>query len=368
VHLCGKTSASVNRVSQSKEEPHMPRLSALPGWTGRTLAVLAGVAACLTLTAATPAQTPAPPITLGPVTVGDGLATVSGTVGGTPTATANVTVNGQPLGVDASGTFAGTVNLSGQSAVTVRLTDPSGQAFSLNIPLTLAGPGGVISPSVLDALRNAGISITLPPGGLRILDGNPLTITGSVLRPGELASLTVNGQSVQPGSNGSFSQTLPGSTREVTVVATDRQGVSQTSTFPVEQLTSTIRTVAGTSVSALGARGLRIASVRYVTKGVKTKKRMSAIVTLRDTRNFLVRDAIVRMRAASFQSRAILGGQQVKLSNRIGRATFVLKLRPKSFAKARRLFTVTTARTPAATARKQTSVRVPRLLTRRSGR
>jgi hypothetical protein len=377
VHLCGKTSASVNRVSQSKEEPHMPRLSALPGWTGRTLAVLAGVAACLTLTAATPAQTPAPPITLGPVTVGDGLATVSGTVGGTPTATANVTVNGQPLGVDAGGTFAGTVNLSGQSAVTVRLTDPSGQAFSLNIPLTLAGPGGVISPSVLDALRNAGVSITIPPGGLRILDGNPLTITGSVARPGELASLTVNGQPVQPGSSGSnrssgsdgsFSQTLPGSTREVTVVATDRQGVSQTSTFPVEQLTSTIRTVAGTSVSALGARGLRIASVRYVTKGVKTKKRMSAIVTLRDTRNFLVRDAIVRMRAASFQSRAILGGQQVKLSNRIGRATFVLKLRPKSFAKAKRLFTVTTARTPAATARKQTSVRVPRLLTRRSGR
>jgi hypothetical protein len=350
----------------------MPSLfTALPRWTRRTAAVLTALALCLVLSASTAAQQPAPPITLGPITVGDGLATVSGTVGGTPTATANVNVNGQPLGLDVNGTFSGTVNLSGQSALTVALTDPSGQAFTLNIPLTtgLVGPGGVISPSVLDALRNAGISVTIPPDGLRILDGNPLTITGAVLRPAELASLTINGTPVQPGSNGSFSQTLPGETREVTVVATDRQGVSQTSTFPVQQLTSTIRTAAGTSVSALGARGLRIASVRYLLKGVKTKKRVTAIVTVKDTRGFLVRDAIVRMRAASFQSRAILGGQQVKLSSRIGRANFLLKLRPKSFPKAKRLFTVATARTPAASARRQTSVRVPKLLlARRSGR
>jgi hypothetical protein len=297
------------------------------------------------------------------------VATISGTAGGTPTAGATVTVNGQPLGVNAGGTFAGTVNLAGQSSLSVGLTDPSGQAFTLNVPLSLAGPGGVILPSVLDALRNAGISVTVPPDGFQILDGAPLTINGAVLNPGGLSALTINGTPVQPGQNGSFSQTLPGSTREVTVVATDRQGVSQASTFPVDQLTSTIRTAAGTSVSALGARGLRIASVRYLTKGVKAKKRITAIVTVKDTRGFLVRDAIVRFRAASFQSRAILGGQKVKTSSRIGRANFLVRLRPASFPKAKRLFTVATARTPAATARKQTSVRVPKLkLAKRAGR
>jgi hypothetical protein len=319
----------------------------------------------LTIASAATAQT-APPITLGPITVGNGVATVSGTVGGTPTATANVTVNGEPLGVNASGAFSGTVNLGGQSVLSVGLADPSGRTHTLHVPLSLAGPGGVIAPSVLDALRNAGISITIPPDGFRILDGTPLTITGSVGNRDSLASLTINGRPVEPGSGGSgsrgsFSETLPGSTREVTVVATDRQGVSQTSTFPVERLTSTIRTTAGTSVSALGARGLRIASVRYVTKGVKAKKRLTAVVTVKDTRGYLVRDAIVRFRAASFQSRAILGGQQVKTSSRLGRASFLLRLRTASFPTAKRLFTVTVARTPTATARKQTSVRVPKL-------
>jgi hypothetical protein len=349
----------------------MPTLSSpLRRWGRRTGAVLTALSVCLTVSASTAAQQPVPPITLGPVTVGDGVATVSGTVGGVPTADANVTINGQPAGVNAAGTFGATVNLAGQSGLNLSLREPSGQTFTLNIPLTtgLVGPGGVIPPSVLDALRNAGISITVPPGGFESVDGQPLTITGSVLNPDSLASLTINGTPVQPGQNGAFSQTVPGSAREVTVVATDRQGVSQTNTFPVEQLSSTIRTAAGTSVSALGARGLRIASVRYLTKGVKTKKRLTAIVTVKDTRGFLVRDAIVRLRAASFQSRSILGGQQVKISTKLGRANFLLKLRQKSFPKAKRLFTVATARTPSASARRQTSVRVPRLLARRSGR
>jgi hypothetical protein len=270
-------------------------------------------------------------------------------------------VNGQPLGVNASGSFSGTVNLAGQSSLSLGLTDPSGQAFSLNIPLTLAGPGGVIPPTVLDALRNAGISITVPPGGFQILDGRPLTVTGSVLNPDSLASLTINGTPASLGPGGGFSSTLPGSTREVVVTATDRAGVSQTSTFAVEQLSSAIRTAAGTSISALGAQGLRIASVRYLTKGLKAKKRMTAIVTVKDRRNFLVRDAIVRIRAASFQSRAILGGQQVKTSSRVGQARFLLRLRAASFPKAKRLFTVASARTPATAAKKQTSVRVPKL-------
>jgi hypothetical protein len=350
----------------------MPTLiSSLPRGISRRSAVFAALTClCLALGAAAPAQVAPPPITLAPITVGNGVATVTGTLGGTPTATANVTVNGQPVGVNAAGSFNATVDLSGQSLVTVAVKNPTnGEVFTLAIPISLAGTGGVIPGNVLDALKNAGISITIPPNGLQILDGQPLTITGSVLNGSELASLTINGSPVQPGSNGTFTEQLPGNTREVTVVATDRQGVSQTSTFPVEQLTSTIKTSAGTSISALGAKGLRITSVRYLTKGVKAKKRVTAIVTVKDTRGFLVRDAIVRLAPAGFQYKAVIGGQQVKTSTKIGQARFLLRVRAASFPKAKRLFTVATARTPKATARKQTSVRLPKLTPKkRSGR
>ncbi|MBA2462022.1 MAG: hypothetical protein H0V45_09700 [Actinobacteria bacterium] len=57
-------------------------------------------------------------IELGPVSVLNGTATLSGNVGTAPTAGLLLTVNGTPLGVDTSGQFAGTVDLAGQSAST----------------------------------------------------------------------------------------------------------------------------------------------------------------------------------------------------------------------------------------------------------
>jgi hypothetical protein len=56
---------------------------------------------------------------------------------------ADLTVNGQPVGVDASGRFNATVSLNGQSSLSLASHDPvTGQTVTTTIPLSLAGPGG----------------------------------------------------------------------------------------------------------------------------------------------------------------------------------------------------------------------------------
>jgi hypothetical protein len=79
-----------------------------------------------------------------------------------------------------------------------------------------------------------------------------------------------------------------------------------------------------------------------------------------------VRGARVRVRPAYFNRRRILGGQQARLTGKIGRASFMLRLRAQAFRRSKRLFTVTTVITPTAKARKTTSARIPKL--RRSAR
>jgi len=328
------------------------------GW--RRLSTLLASVACFALAVAgtTRADTATPVVALGPVTVANGIATLSGQVTDHALAS-SLTINGQPVSVDASGQFSTSVNLNGQSSLSVSARDPAtGQTVTTTIPLSLAGTGGVI-PAVLDQLKAAGVSVTIPPGGLTTLDGQPVKVTGSVSDPSKLAKLTVNGQDIlgQLGPGGTFSTQLPAGTKEVTIQSTDRQGVSQTETFGIQSASSTIQTSQGTSVSAAGALGLRIASVRYVLRGVQAKKRISMIVTVKDRRGYLVRDAIVTARAKS--ARSLRAGTNAKLSSKIGRATFVLRLRLARFGK--RLFVIARAKTPSAQAHKTTSVRLPKL-------
>lgn len=151
-----------------------------------------------------------PALTLGPVTVLNGVVTLTGTVGGSPDVTLDLSVNGQPVGLGAAGQFTATVDLGGQSVIAVELLNPlTGEIATISIPISLAGPGGNIPATVLDALNGAGISLTIPPDGFQILDGSPLTIEGQVLNPSNLVSLTVNGvdilNSVGPGGDYSTS-------------------------------------------------------------------------------------------------------------------------------------------------------------------
>ncbi len=325
--------------------------------------LLAGVVAALTLLALTtpsaPGEVLSPAITVGPMTVANGTATVAGSLGA-PGSGVQLSINGQPLALDAAGNFSGAVNLNGQSTLTFRIGNSAGEVTSVTIPLSsnIVGPGGVISPDVLSALEKAAVSVLKPLDGFRIQDELPLRIEGSVGDQGSLAGLTINGKDVLGflGTDRVFSVQLPGTTKEVTVTATDNQGVSQTSTVPVFHTSSVFTTPAGRSVAAAGAQGVRIAKIRYITKNVRRTKRLRVVVTVKDRRGLLIRNASVSVR--SRYARRIVRNPRAKKTNRVGQAAFLLRARDRAFGK--RLVILTVAKTPTAKASKASSVRIPR--------
>jgi hypothetical protein len=313
-----------------------------------------------------------PLVVLGPTSVANGTAVVSGTVG-LPSSTAELTINGHPVALQAGGHFAATVNLAGQSHLSLAIRNPlTGETTTTKIPLNtnILGPGGLLGPGVLSALEQAAVSILKPIDGFKILDGLPLRIEGSVLNKDKLAGLTVNGVDVLRliGPDGGFKVQLPGTTKEVTVTVTDRQSVSQETVLPVERTTSagpsTTTTPVGRTVEAGSALGLRIASVRYRLKGIKRTNRLSVVVTVKDRRGLLVRNAAVGVRSA--KARAITRNPKAKRTNLRGQSSFVLKVRNRTFGKRLRLVIV--AKTPLAKQRKASSVRIPRLAKRPAAR
>jgi hypothetical protein len=324
----------------------------------RTPAALAAAACVLLALAgahAAPADSVVPPITLGPTAVVNGIAIVTGSVTTPSPATAGVSINGQPLGLNATGRFTGVANLAGKSELAITVQDTTtGDTSTVSIPLTanLVGPGGVVSPDALAAIQAAAVSIAKPVGGF-VSDPGTITVEGAAGKANELAGLAVNGvetlSSVAP--NGTFAVPVPGTSREIGVLMTDQQGVS---------LETRYRTVAVTSVSAQDATGVRIASIRYFAKAVKQTKRIRMVVTVKDRRALVVRGARVTVRSA--QTGRLIGGAKLKKTNRSGQAGFVLHLRRRAFGK--RLVVVTTAKTPKAQAVKRSSVRLPRLARR----
>jgi hypothetical protein len=340
---------------------HSPqRLGGLAITLAAALAVL-----CLVVASAAPADTAAPALTLGPVNVANGTATLAGNVGNDPDATIVAAVNGQPLNVDSNGNFSATVDLGGSSSLDFTLRNPAtGEVSTISIPLNtkVVGSNGVIPATVLDPLRQAGITLNVPPNGFTSTNGQQLPVTGTVDNPSTLASLGINGTDVlsvlQP--NGDFSVPVPGTGKTVAVTATDQAGVSQTSAFPLQHVSSTIST-RSTTVAAASADGIKLATIKYRTTRVKALKRITMTVTVKDDHGLLIRGAKLRVRAAAFQSTLIRNGQQTKTSNAKGTTAFTLTLRAGKFTNARRLFVVATASTPKATARRTTSIRIPKL-------
>jgi hypothetical protein len=315
--------------------------------------ILCSALALATAPSASPA--PRPLLQLQPIVVAAGTATVSGSVASTAAGT-TVTVNGQPLGLDVSGLFSGVVQLGGASSITLALTEPgSAQQIAYQIPLTgsLLGLGGVIPGTVLDSLKQAGVSLLAPVAAAA---GQPLTVAGSVLDKNQLASLSLNGTEilglVTPG--GTFSLQLPGTTTFVTLTATDRNGNSQQTTTPVPQAAP------ATAVGAAGAVGLRITKVRFFKNGVLRTHRLRMVVTVKDRLGRVVRGAKISVR--STRARRLARQPRTKASGPKGNAIFVLSLRRAAYGK--RLVVRTVAKTPQAKASRKTSVAVPR---RRSG-
>jgi hypothetical protein len=336
---------------------HVLQARPLPRLLGLSLAV----ALWLLLAPHASAQLMKTPVTLGPTTVLSGTATVTGKVNETAPAGAIVSINGAPVGVNANGTFAAIVDVAGRSSLQLQVTDPaSGGTSVVSIPLNtnVIGLGGVIPPDVLRSLERAAVSVLEPVGGFEILDGQPIAVGGSVLDREQLAGLTVNGQDALGtlSSGSGFSVPISGTSRTITVVATDTRGVSTTTTYPVTHQAS----AAGTTVAAASAVGVPVASVRYVTKSFRKTKRVRMIVTVKDGLGRLVRGATVQVNGAP--AARLVRRPKLKRTDKLGRASLLLT--PRTRAYGRRLFTVTIAKTPTAKVQRKTSVRVPKLRAR----
>ena len=294
------------------------------------------------------------PVVIDTVTVGNGVAVVTGSVDADA-----VEVNGQAVVVADDGSFRAEVDLAAD-VLALELLGSPGEAITIRIPIdVLLGTGG---DGVLDDLLGAGISIDVPEGGFKIVDGQMPVIEGQVLDKSNLSSLTINGQDALRlvGPGGLFAL-QPSSSREtVTVAATGHSGVSQTSTFRTTRVSSAIRTRSGTSVSAAGAKGVVIAKVVLDRRFLTSTTFLRVVVTVKDRRGYRIRGAALRLRALPSEHVAN-GTVRVGFTNRIGRSRFVYRLRAAAFNSppAKYLTIATRAATPTHSAIKKVTLRLP---------
>lgn len=329
----------------------------------RRILILALAAGLFTLAGSAQADVVKPLVVLGPTTVLNGTAVVSGTLG-LPGSVAELTINGHPAAVDAAGSFAAIVNLNGASRLTLAVRS-EGETMTTSIPLTtdIVGPGGLIAPSVLADLEHAAVTILKPLDGFTSLDNLPLRVEGSVLDNDRLTDLKVNEVEVlgQIGADHRYSVQVPGTSKAITLSFTDRQGVTQRTEVPVEHVPasgsvpSTPASPVGRTVEASEAVGVQIARVRCLTKGIRRTKRLRVVVTVKDRRGFLVRNASVSVRGV--KPRWILRNPKAKRTAVLGQTSFVLTAGHRAFGK--RLKLVILAKTPHAKHRKAGSVRLP---------
>jgi RHS repeat-associated protein len=133
---------------------------------------------------------------------------VTGTVAD-PVAT-TVLVNGT-VAVVSGGTFQATVALSqGANTITATATDAAGNVTSAGLTVTLD-----TTPPV--------VTIAAPASGTQVAS-SPVTVSGTISATDPIASLTVNGQSVTPGSSFTATASLSPGANTITVQATDAAG------------------------------------------------------------------------------------------------------------------------------------------------
>ena len=296
------------------------------------------------------------PVAIDTVTIQDGVATVTGTVDDA----AQLEINGQSVDVSDAGDFVTQIDVDAEALV-LSLPEAGGEAVTISIPIdVLLATGG---EGVLNDLADAGITIDVPVGGFTVVDGQWSLVEGNVVDDGLLSGLSVNGVDVldRVFSTGDFAVQLPWTQSPpgtLTVVATDQSGVSQTTRYRVSRIKSTIRTSAGTSVSAAGARGLVIARLRVDKQKLGTSGRLGVRVTVKDRRGYLVRGAAVRL-VATPHKQLTNGSIRAGFTNRLGRAQFTYRVRMSSLAGMPGSLTIVTrAKTPTATATKRVAVRL----------
>jgi hypothetical protein len=296
------------------------------------------------------------PVLINGVTVEDGVALVTGT-----TDAAVVEVNGAVVQVGEDGTFVAPIDVS-ENVLVLEVLESPAETVTIRIPVdVLLQTGG---EGVLNDLVDAGIGIDLPSEGFLIVDGELPLVEGRVLNDSNLSVLEVNGVDIlhDLGRDGLFSIDLGSSSsshENVTVVATDRRGVSQTTTFTTTRVRSTIATRAGTSVSAAGAQGLVIAKVALERRFLKAAKHLGVVVTVKDRRGYLIRGAALRLRAMPAQH-VRNGALRAGFTNRIGNGRFAYRLQASAFQDKTQYLTIwTRAATPKSSATTKVTLRLP---------
>jgi hypothetical protein len=297
------------------------------------------------------------PVLIDDVTVvEDGVALLTGA-----TEAEVVEINGELIRVGDDGTFVAPIDLD-EDSVVLRVLESPKELVTIEVPIdALLATGG---EGVLNDLLDAGISIDEPVGGFQIIDGQLPLIEGRVLNGDNLSVLEVNDVDVlsRLGDDGLFSIVLGDSTttERITVVATDRSGVTQTSTFTARRVTSAITTRAGTSVSAAGAQGIRIAKVALDKRFLKPGRYLGVVVTVKDRRGFLIRGAALRLRGMPAKHVAN-GASKAGLTNRVGKGRFAYRLKASAFTGSpAQFFTIRTrAATPKSSATKKVTLRLP---------
>src|SRR5206468_1121191 len=127
---------------------------------------------------------------------------------------------------------------------------------------------GALALALVPGARPDSIPQLLTLGPLTVLNGTAIvsgTVGGAgagsqVTVKGQLAALAVNGTDVMRllGADQTFSVQVPGTTKEITLTATDKSGVSETTRYKVLDASAQLATPLGTSVAATSAVGLKI--------------------------------------------------------------------------------------------------------------
>lgn len=338
------------------------------------------------------AQPVQPLISLGPITVDNGVASVSGVVNasvGSNSANANVsvTVDAQPVSISAGGRFSAAVNLDAHAAVTVQAGDRSnGEAYSITIPASAIPAGGTPSDALVQLNADV-VTLMLPADGFTIVDGVDITADVHVGNIAGIASLKLNGADLlaqlKVGSSSSSSGTrakptkpsgkpgsvsppsgtnkpafrhhasakVSGAAKNVKLSVKGTNGASQTTTVRIQRIRSVIRFGRQISISAFGARGIHISAIRFNTSGVARTGRLGVTVTVRDRRHYLIRDAVVMLQPLAH--RVSISGSLAQMSNLLGRTTFTVPVAGSALG--HRLYLTVIARTPRSSTQVTTS-------------
>ena len=96
------------------------------------------------------------------------------------------------------------------------------------------------------------------------------------------------------------------------------------------------------SISAFGARGIRISKITFNRSGLRSSGRLGIAVTVQDRRHYLIRDAVVMLQPSAHQT--TIRSSFVRMSSTLGRATFSVPV--ASSLLGHRLYVRVTAQTP----------------------